>query len=284
MAKVDIEKPEPIDEWLSLYEQEKNVDIREASQNIFYSAMMYINKHLIMPNYRDLFYPHLEGGEGLVYNPAIICAILEKYINISTGLDKCATLAGFAYLLGLDQGQLSRFETNKVVNDKYILLNYLDRFSNEEDIPSGNILDNNIWLPDIDKTLYKAISNCPIYNIYNTFHVDLSKYYIYLTFSISHIAKRLREAYENGIEGKLLTGKQNPVGLLGVANYRFGWNQGNGNGQTVNIITQRSADEIASLYGITPAQIAQAQQKPDSAPISTADGNTGAGLPDAMPL
>ena len=285
MAKVEIDKPEPIDEYLELYEREKNIDLREASQNIFYSAMRYIYKHLIAPNYKDLLYPHVDTGKGLAYNPAIICVILEKYIDIATALDKCATITGFGYLVGIQEEAIQGYEDNKILYEPYALINNLDKFASEEDTPSGNIVNNNTWLPDIDKSLYKAISNTPIYNIYNMFPMlDMNKYYYTLTFCMNNIAKRLRKAYENGIEGKLLTGKQNPVGLLGVANYRFGWNQGNGNGQTVNIITQRSADEIASLYGIAPAQIAQAPQKSDNAPISTADGNTGAGLPDTMPL
>ena len=62
------------------------------------------------------------------------------------------------------------------------------------------------------------------------------------------ICKKLINFREESLSNKLVTGKQNPVGVLGVLNRHFAWNMP-GVRQERKVITTESPEQIAARYG-----------------------------------
>lgn len=64
----------------------------------------------------------------------------------------------------------------------------------------------------------------------------------------SEICKKLINFREESLSNKLVTGKQNPVGVLGVLNRHFAWNMP-GVRQERKQITSETPEQIAARYG-----------------------------------
>ena len=82
-----------------------------------------------------------------------------------------------------------------------------------------------------------------------------------LSSSSSKIYKKLSQFREESLSNKLVTGKQNPVGILGVLNRHYQWNMPGVSREQAN---KRSltADELPKLGGNGP-ELAQIEQKGD---------------------
>lgn len=72
----------------------------------------------------------------------------------------------------------------------------------------------------------------------------------------SVIYKKLRDYREESLSNKLVTGKQNPVGVLGVLNRHYAWNMP-GVRQEQNKQRVLAMDELPQLGGNSTMQIAQ---------------------------
>lgn len=64
------------------------------------------------------------------------------------------------------------------------------------------------------------------------------------------IHKKLRDFREESLSNKLVSGKQNPVGILGVLNHHYAWNTQEVKWEQAQIAT-RTPEEIAASYGMT---------------------------------
>lgn len=69
--------------------------------------------------------------------------------------------------------------------------------------------------------------------------------------SCCEIYKKLSQEREESLSNKLVTGKQNPVGLLGVLNRHYGWNMGQPRGQQEQKV--KSLEQLEQHYGIDQA-------------------------------
>lgn len=78
----------------------------------------------------------------------------------------------------------------------------------------------------------------------------------------SDIYKNLNREREESLSVRLVSGKGNPVGILGILNRHYGWNMGQPRGQDVR---QKAPDipQIAEKYGVGIAEKDQNQQLPD---------------------
>lgn len=63
------------------------------------------------------------------------------------------------------------------------------------------------------------------------------------------IYKKLSAEREESLSNMLISGKRNPVGLLGALNRHYGWNMGQPK-ETVHKIQVQSAEQIAAKYGL----------------------------------
>ena len=75
------------------------------------------------------------------------------------------------------------------------------------------------------------------------------------------IYKKLNEFREESLSNKLVTGKQNPVGILGVLNRHYQWNMP-GVSREQAIKRPMTADELPKLGGNSP-ELTQIEQKED---------------------
>lgn len=69
-----------------------------------------------------------------------------------------------------------------------------------------------------------------------------------LSNACSEIVKKLVEQREESLSNKLVTGKQNPVGVLGVLNRHYQWNLP-GVSKEKAVSTARKPEEIEQMYG-----------------------------------
>jgi hypothetical protein len=67
--------------------------------------------------------------------------------------------------------------------------------------------------------------------------------------SHSDIYKKLNTEREESLSDMLISGKRNPVGLLGALNRHYGWNMGQPR-ENVHKIQSQGAEQIAAKYGI----------------------------------
>lgn len=77
-----------------------------------------------------------------------------------------------------------------------------------------------------------------------------------LSSSGCEVYKKLRDFREESLSNKLVTGKQNPVGILGVLNRHYQWNMP-GVGKERAAIQNRTPEQIAQQYGQEVVQIEQ---------------------------
>lgn len=78
----------------------------------------------------------------------------------------------------------------------------------------------------------------------------------------SDIYKNLNREREESLSVRLVSGKGNPVGILGILNRHYGWNMGQPRGQEAR---QKAPDipQIAERYGVGIAEKDQIAQLPD---------------------
>ena len=78
----------------------------------------------------------------------------------------------------------------------------------------------------------------------------------------SEIYKNLNREREESLSVRLVSGKGNPVGILGILNRHYGWNMGQPRGQDAR---QKAPDvpQIAERYGVEIAEKDQIAQLPD---------------------
>ena len=77
--------------------------------------------------------------------------------------------------------------------------------------------------------------------------------------SASEIYKKLSREREESLSNMLISGKRNPVGLLGALNRHYGWNMGQPRGNSVE--QKQSIEDIQERY-----KVEQGADKPQLAP------------------
>ena len=78
----------------------------------------------------------------------------------------------------------------------------------------------------------------------------------------SEVAKKLNAEREESLSVRLVSGKGNPVGILGILNRHYGWNMGQPRGQEQRQ-TAPSIPDMARKYGVEQADRRQLPQFPE---------------------
>ena len=78
----------------------------------------------------------------------------------------------------------------------------------------------------------------------------------------SEVAKKLKAEREESLSVRLVSGKGNPVGILGILNRHYGWNMGQPRGQEQRQ-TAPSIPDMARKYGIDQADQRQIPKFPE---------------------
>lgn len=78
----------------------------------------------------------------------------------------------------------------------------------------------------------------------------------------SEVAKKLNAEREESLSVRLVSGKGNPVGILGILNRHYGWNMGQPRGQDQRQ-TAPSIPDMARKYGVEQADRRQLPQFPE---------------------
>ena len=79
----------------------------------------------------------------------------------------------------------------------------------------------------------------------------------------SEVAKKLNAEREESLSVRLVSGKGNPVGILGILNRHYGWNMGQPRGQEQRQ-TAPSIPDMARKYGIDQADQRQIPKFPEA--------------------
>lgn len=225
VAKGGIEVYEnDVDLYLREYERDKDIDCHNISQNRWNSVLLYIYKHVFKnPDPKSKRNSNVD-----YYSFDIVSDVCDLYINLCYEYEKEISILGFSKLTGISPDTI--YGWNNGDRREYV---YRDK--------EGNVIRNFTgWKLNHPEAEYSKELGSPYAEIY----------------------KRLSGEREESLSNKLVSGKGNPVGILGVLNRNYGWNMGQPRGIDAGNKVSRTPEQIAADY---PIQIEQKQEeiKPD---------------------
>lgn len=139
--------------------------------------------------------------------------------------------------------------TDKLKTNKYIFNNNIPSNCNAYDMDIiNNICDYYIYLCyQYDKEV-SVMGFCKLTGISQDCMYEWAKDDRKLSSAGCELHKKLVEERQESLSAKLVTGRQNPVGVLGVLNRHYQWNMPGVSREQAKI-TQRTPEEIAAGYG-----------------------------------
>lgn len=204
-----------IDLYLREYETEKKIDCHEISQSRWNSVLLYIYKHVFSITDRKSI-----RNSNINYDDFnMIDGVCDLYINLCYEYEKEISILGFSKLTGISPDTV--YSWNNGDRREYV---YRDK--------EGKVIPN--------------FTGWKLNHPEGEYTQELGSSYV-------GIYKKLAGEREESLSNKLVTGKVNPVGILGVLNRNYNWNMGQPRGLD-GAKQERTPEQIAADY---PIQIGQ---------------------------
>lgn len=201
-----------IEEYLDQYIQEHDIEnMNKETQSRWNAALLYINKYVFKGQKDKLRTP---GNVNNSYDLELINELCDIYINLCYEYDKEVSILGFSKLTGINQDTFHDWG-----NEDRKSVTYYDK--------------NNNIIPSI--------------NLFKVNHPG-EPYRQELGSSGREVYKKLNVEREESLSNKLISGKQNPIGILGTLNRHYGWNMGQPRGAERK--NQQSIEQIRQSYGM----------------------------------
>lgn len=198
-----------IESYLQQYIDERGIgNMNKETQGRWNAALLYINKYVFTD--QSLLMSEVNKS---MYDEYKVNRLCDIYINICYENDKEISVLGFSKLTGINPDTIYSWR-----NEEYRSNIYYDSDGNR----IGNI---QMWRINHPGEEYRQ---------------ELGS-------SCSEVYKKLHREREESLSGMLISGKKNPVGLLGALNRHYGWNMGQPRGQ-IDSKTHRTPEEIAADY------------------------------------
>lgn len=189
-----------------------NEYILSSNQNTWNGCLIYIYNHAIKPKKRYL----RQSKNGFFYDFNKVFSLLQSYIYICNLYDKEINIISFCKLSGIAYDTIYAW----YYADKEIQI--------LESVYSGSFLyssNDTVYNDSTDSTvMYTDSSDDSGIQSDNDNATCVSDSVSLVTIHTSDIYKILSYERENSLSNKLVSGKVNPVGILGVLNHNFGWN------------------------------------------------------------
>lgn len=194
-------------------------DVRSMPQNTFTAGLRYCCRMIFRPQTKDKNADYFKLDLG---DRPLIFALSQMFIDLCDRYNKICQVGGLSAFLGVSNDYL--YSLSKYDNTRYI----------------NSSADNNIMLDSKnDNIYYNSCGGSEFGNMPNNL------------FKHINLIKGIKEAKERQLQGLLIDGKGNLIGVMSILNHEFGYRTESADDVTPTLTTAERQKTLAEKYRVS---------------------------------
>jgi hypothetical protein len=194
-------------------------DVRALPQNTFTAGLRFCCRMIFRPQTQDKNADYFKLD---LADRELICALSQMFIDLCDRYNKICQVGGLSAFLGVSNDYL--YSLSKYDNTRYI----------------NSSADNNIILDSKnDNIYYNSCGGSESGNVSNNL------------FKPINLIKGLKEAKERQLQGLLIDGKGNLIGVMSILNHEFGYRSEGVDDVTPTLTTAERQKSLADKYRVS---------------------------------